>query len=653
MIDLSLSAVFDNMHEVVLIVDSNQTIVRANLAAERHLGVSVQSLIGNSIESLSWHCADPNDNDRPWQIAFRHDQPVVGQMLAYRKPNEKPQQFLVNASRLPCAGPNTSLAMLVFNDVTALESSRGELTCMLKELERSREEIRKQNKSLQHQAMCDPMTGCMNRRGFFSQFESLWQQAIGRRLDMACLMLDVDHFKSINDNHGHSIGDEVLIGISKTLMRTFRDTDLVCRYGGEEFCIVLPYETVDVAVSAAKRFQDALAQQTFAGLTVTVSIGASARGDDTLQFETLLDQADQALYVAKRSGRNCIRRWTDVDASQSAANEPAKEAASYRRQADSTSPTPQAAVQDNRSTLPTSGHASERETSFGASIPHQAVSALLAAMAFRDPVTAEHSNRVAALCVETGRGLMSDRELRYLETAALLHDIGKIGVPDAILTKPGKLTPEEFEEMRRHSRIGYEIVKAAFDSSELSELLRTHGVPYEGDKSRPGIPSHQDLALSARIINICNAFDAMTSDRNYRKGMPLDEAFAELRSNAGKQFDPELVEHFIVNIGPRLRNQSSNQASFDFHAAMKLGHQVEQIAEALDDLDIPSIQSIALRLVESASKIGAIEVASTADQLAAVAESANDVEELIRLTQELFNICNQSQQAALTTSLVP
>jgi diguanylate cyclase (GGDEF)-like protein/putative nucleotidyltransferase with HDIG domain len=327
---------------------------------------------------------------------------------------------------------------------------------MINDLESAQDTVRQQNEKLSIMAMKDALTGCFNRRAMFDRMAGIWADAKRHSHAVSIVMVDVDHFKSVNDKHGHAVGDQVLQRVARTLMAAAREVDTVCRYGGEEFCVLLPRADVEQSIIAAERLRSMIADLKIGELSVTSSFGIATTFNGGVASEKLLELADAALYAAKRTGRNRA-----IHADRMPANVPSSDA-----NATATHLPPPA---EN-------------------AIPFPAVTALMAALEHRDLATAAHSRRVADLCVQIASGMMTTQDVLVLEVAALLHDVGKIGVPDCILLKPGALTPEEFEVMDRHSYIGIEIVQAAFKCDELSQIVRTHHAYYSGTPRQPNLP---------------------------------------------------------------------------------------------------------------------------------------------------------------------
>jgi len=202
-----------------------------------------------------------------------------------------------------------------FNDLTELDKKNKELTAAMRELQDSRVQIETQNEELRKLATRDPLTGCLNRRAFHELADKLFEESNASGKPLWCIMTDVDHFKSFNDRFGHAIGDAVLQAVSRCLFSGLRDNDLLCRYGGEEFCIVLQDVTREGAQQIADRLRTGVEAKTAKGLRgvdtgkVTCSFGLAELTSDIKNPSEIMDRADQALYVAKESGRNCVKIW--------------------------------------------------------------------------------------------------------------------------------------------------------------------------------------------------------------------------------------------------------------------------------------------------------------------------------------------------------
>jgi hypothetical protein len=235
-----------------------------------------------------------------------------------------------------------------------------------------------------------------------------------------------------------------------------------------------------------------------------------------------------------------------------------------------------------------------------------------------------------------------------LEVAALLHDIGKIGVPDAILLKAGPLTEKEWQLMKTHERIGVEIVHSAFCCDELSEIVRSYHAWYDGRSSDVQLPKGQELPVGARLMMIADAFDSMTSDTVYRKGRSYEEGFKELLRYSGKQFDPELVERFIRSIARRQQSSVPVLGKINKQAALQLGSEMQRLAETVDARDFAGLQALAARLGSTASKAGVTPIAEAAEQLdACLGQETDDLKEVLNLTQNLISLCRATQRTFL------
>jgi HPt (histidine-containing phosphotransfer) domain-containing protein len=242
---------------------------------------------------------------------------------------------------------------------------------------------------------------------------------------------------------------------------------------------------------------------------------------------------------------------------------------------------------------------------------------------------------------------MSASTCYVLEVAALLHDIGKIGVPDSILLKPGPLTKEEWKVMHIHDRIGVEIVNSAFSCPELTEIIANHHAFYGGKGHNDNLPTGADIPLGARILSIADTYDAIVSDRVYRKGASQEAAFAELRRCARTQFDPELVEAFIEAILARDENRRETIEPVTKETALSIGAEIERVASALDNRDISGLATLAGRLKRTAAKGSFTQLSELAAELEDAASDDSEMTTLIQQTHELLDLCRSTQRVFL------
>ncbi len=331
-------------------------------------------------------------------------------------------------------------------------------------------------------ALTDPLTGLGNRRLLMEDLHVACRRASGGET-WDLMLYDLNGFKRYNDTFGHPAGDALLARLSDKLRTVVAPHGTAYRMGGDEFCVLLH--------DCAKHL-DALVQASVTALSEEgpgFSIGA-AHGVVSIPPEladpaAVMQLADQRLYQRKDKTRE-------------------------------------------------------------ASAVHQLRDVLLQAFQERHPDLQEHQRGVGALVLEVGRRLaMDSEELDVLARAAELHDVGKIAIPDAILNKPGPLDDEEWLFMRRHTILGERILKAAAALRPVAELVRSSHERYDGTGYPDGLHA-EEIPLGARIIFVCDAFDAMISERSYSGAVSPAEALAELRACAGTQFDPAVVEAFVT-----------------------------------------------------------------------------------------------------------
>jgi diguanylate cyclase (GGDEF)-like protein/putative nucleotidyltransferase with HDIG domain len=612
----------DALAEGVIVMDRAQRVAHANLAFAKMTSRAPEELIGQRACDLGWHpprgiaYAKPG---LPWDWAMKDGQSVVRVPLLLKAAADKELMLSVNATPVVADDGACRGALATFDDMTEMERKNASMQELLGKLKHSRAEIHRQNQELKLLANRDPLTLCLNRRAFFAELAPLYEQAGRAGAPLSCVMIDVDRFKQINDRHGHTAGDQVLAAVADLLRVKSRNTDLVCRYGGEEFALVLPQTDLEDAAIIADRIRVALAEKPLAGVPVTASFGVSAIRLGPNGPQGLLDQADKAMYAAKRNGRNRVMQFNELPAEESAA-----------AAAEPVAPTPLPLRADT-------------------AIPYPAVTALISALAYRDSLTAEHSRRVANLCVVVARDLLSQSDVYLLEVAALLHDIGKLGVPDAILFKPGALTEDEWKIMRLHDRMGVEIVTAAFASDALTRIVAAHHAWYGGSPKDPGLPTGDAIPLAARILTIADAYDAMVSDRVYRKGRSREAAFAELRRCAGTQFDPELVDRLITVVQATAPADQTDSlgSGVSKETALLIGTQIERLAGAIDEHDATALAGMATQLVATARECGVPAIVEVAGRLQRAAAAGSDWVEIVGVTNDLLELCRSTQSIYL------
>ena len=291
----------DTFAEMILVVDDKNRVMMVNGRLSDLLGGQPDQYQGKQLESLSWHKDSLAILNSPGQ----GDEDDSSKVILLNAKGER-HYFKMNQSAIIDDEGNKRGRLLSLDDITVIEKQQEQLQQTLTDLQRSQAEIAEQNEKLQYLATRDPMTGCFNRRSFFESFEKTWTGSIRYDHPLSCVMVDVDHFKSINDNFGHAMGDEVLKSVAETLLNTAREADIVCRYGGEEFCVLLPNVDAAGARQAGERFRQAIADLHFEQLSVTASLGCADRTQGAQTAEGMLEQADQALYKAKRGGRNQV-----------------------------------------------------------------------------------------------------------------------------------------------------------------------------------------------------------------------------------------------------------------------------------------------------------------------------------------------------------
>jgi diguanylate cyclase (GGDEF)-like protein len=346
-----------------------------------------------------------------------------------------------------------------------------------------------QRRELGRVSRSDPLTGCLNRRGFEERFAAELSRAARAGGVLSIVLLDLDDFKRVNDEHGHAFGDELLCWVVETMGAVVRPSDAIGRLGGDEFAVLALGAGSAEATLLAERLRAALAAR------APISFGVSTYPQDGLDRDGLHQQADLALYAVKHGRSTAAPR------------------------------------------------AGMRELSWAA--------ALARAVDVRMAAAHEHSDAVADLAARIAAALgWGPERVGRLRLAGMLHDVGKIAIPEAILRKPGPLTEDEMAIVRTHAEAGAEIAGRIEGLAAIAPWIR-HAHEHVDGSGYPAGLRGEDIPLESRILLVADAFDAMTSDRAYRAALATPDALAELRRCAGRQFDAGCVDLLARALGER------------------------------------------------------------------------------------------------------
>jgi len=348
-------------------------------------------------------------------------------------------------------------------------------------------ERKKTERELLYLSNHDHLTGLHNRR-FFE--EALMRLDTRANLPLSIIMCDVNGLKLVNDSFGHDAGDLFLKKAAEIITRACRSEDIIARMGGDEFVIVLPRTTEEETEQIANLMKEFALKEKVANIELSISFGYETKTKDTQSIVEVIANAENHMYRHKLYERASIRSKT-IDL-----------------------------------IMNTLFEKSNRE--------------------------AMHSSRVSNICQAIASKMNFSKDaINQMRIAGLIHDIGKIGVDETILNKPGRLTLDERRDIERHPEIGWKILSSTTEFSELAQFVLNHHENWDGSGYPNGL-KEEAIQLEARIISVADSYDAMTSERSYRTGMSREAAIEELKKCSGTQFDPEIVDVFVNLVLPEM-----------------------------------------------------------------------------------------------------
>jgi len=341
-------------------------------------------------------------------------------------------------------------------------------------------EIREREARIEYLTFRDPLTGLYNRAFFEEEYKRLDQEAY---YPLTLIMGDLDGLKLINDAFGHHKGDEALNKVADVVRSCCRSRDIVSRWGGDEFVILLPNTPEDQGELICEKIKVLVATTRVADTELRISLGCATKVDHHESRGEVLRRAENNMFKSKLLG-----------------------AKSYRS---------------------------------------VVLASITKSLFEKSCETEEHGIRLGERCRQIGEALgLSSVQLAELEVFSKLHDIGKIGIPENILRKPGPLTPDEWTIMRKHPEVGYRIANTVPELINTADYILAHHERWDGSGYPKGLRG-EEIPLLARILAVVDAYDAMTQTRPYRRALSVSEAVEELRTNAGTQFDPQIVDLFL------------------------------------------------------------------------------------------------------------
>ncbi|MFA5165341.1 MAG: diguanylate cyclase [Candidatus Omnitrophota bacterium] len=527
--------IIEFLPDATFVIDADKRVVAWNKATEEMTGVSKEAIIGKG----DYAYAEPfygrkrpilidlifeknEEIETKYDYVQRDGNVLFSEVFLPMLNNNKGIYIWAKATPIYDKSGKIVGAIETVRDVTERKLSR-------EKLEKLNTELIKSNKVFKQMALKDPHTGLYNYRYLGEVIEAEFLRAKRYAHPLSAILLDIDYFKSVNDVYGHQFGDLILKQFARQLKLAVRQYDIVVRLGGEEFVVLSPATNRADAVGLGDRILEIISLYDFGdrehNIKLKVSIAVSSYPEDKIsKGQDLIDMADRILSKVKELGGNRVYSSVDLKTMEK----------------DDFTPVPEKAT-DVR-LLKKKLDKLTRQANQGLV---ESIFAFAKTIELKDHYTGEHVEKTVHYATEVARQLgLPKEEIEKISQASILHDLGKIGVSEKILLKKGKLTKKEYEEIKRHPQIAVDILRPIQSLQGVVPMIYYHHERWDGKGYSNGLKGEQ-IPVGARIIAVSDVYEALTSDRPYRKAYPKEEAIKIIKNSSGSQFDPKVVDAFL------------------------------------------------------------------------------------------------------------